>query len=88
MTHAEQKITVKGWDGLQGLDWDSDGKGMFTSSLTAGSVLLHTDLEGNASVLWEPKGNGIAWTISSPDGRHVAMPGYALSSNVWSIENF
>jgi WD40 repeat protein len=87
-THAEEKITVKGWDGLQGLDWDSDGRGMFTSSLSAGSVLLHTDLEGNASVLWEPKGDGIPWTISSPDGRHVAMPGYALSSNVWSMKSF
>jgi DNA-binding winged helix-turn-helix (wHTH) protein/Tol biopolymer transport system component len=87
-THVEQKITVKGWDGLQGLDWASDGRGMFTSSLSAGSVLLHTDLQGNARALWEPKGDGIAWTVSSPDGHHVAMPGFALSSNIWEIQNF
>ena len=87
-THTEQKITVKGWDGLQGLDWASDGRGIFTSSLTAGSVLLHTDLQGNARALWEPKGDGIAWTVSSPDGHHVAMPGFGLSSNIWEIQNF
>jgi WD40 repeat protein len=87
-THSDQKIIVKGWDGLAALDWTSDGKGLFTSSQTTGSVLLHTDLRGNASVLWEPKGEGMTWAISSPDGRHVAMPGFALSSNVWSMENF
>jgi DNA-binding winged helix-turn-helix (wHTH) protein/Tol biopolymer transport system component len=87
-THAEQKIIVKGWDGLAALDWTSDGKGLFASSLATGSVLLHTDLHGNASVLWEPKGDSMTWAVSSPDGRHVAMPGFALSSNVWSMENF
>lgn len=87
-THADQKIIVKGWDGLAALDWASDGKGLFTSSLSTGSVLLHTDLHGNASVLWEPKGNGMTWAISSPDSRHVAMPGFAQSSNVWSMESF
>jgi hypothetical protein len=87
-THADQKFIVKGWDGLEALDWTSDGKGLFTSSLATGAVLLHTDLHGNASVLWEPKGNGMTWAISSPDGRHVAMPGFAQSSNVWSMENF
>jgi hypothetical protein len=87
-THAEQKIIVKGWDGLAALDWTSDGKGLFTSSLATGSVLLHTDLHGNASVLWEPKGDSMTWAVSSPDGHHVAMPGFALSSNVWRMENF
>jgi Tol biopolymer transport system component len=87
-SHAEQKITVKGWDGLEGLDWTSDGKGLFTSSLATGSVLLHTDLHGNASVLWEPKGTNMTWAVSSPDGHHVAMPGFALSSNIWNLQDF
>ncbi len=85
---TEQKIIVKGWDGLAALDWTSDGKGLYTSSLATGSVLLHTDLQGNATVLWEPKGDGMTWAIPSPDGRHVAMPGFSMSSNVWSMENF
>jgi eukaryotic-like serine/threonine-protein kinase len=64
-THADHNFTVKGWDGLEALDWTSDGKGLFTSSTTAGSVLLHTDLQGNASVLWEPKGSNMTWAIPS-----------------------
>jgi Tol biopolymer transport system component len=87
-THTDQKIIVKGQDGLMALDWSSDGKGLFTSSLATGSVLLHTDLKGNASVLWEPKGANMTWAVPSPDGRHVAMPGFALSSNIWSMQDF
>lgn len=87
-THADHNFTVKGWDGLEALDWTSDGKGLFTSSTATGSVLLHTDLQGNASVLWEPKGSNMTWAIPSPDGRHVAMPGFALSSNVWNMRGF
>ena len=87
-THADEKFFVKGWNGLAALDWTPDGKGLFTSSLAKGSVLLHTDLNGNANVLWEPKGDGMTWAVPSPDGRHVAMPGFSMSSNVWSMRNF
>jgi Tol biopolymer transport system component len=87
-THGDKKIMVKGWDGLAALDWTSDGKGLFTSSLAAGSVLLHTDLQGNTNVLWEPKGANMIWAISSPDGRHIVMPGFASSSNVWRMQDF
>ena len=58
-THEDRKIIVKGWSGLAGLDFTSDGKGLFTSSRSSGSVLLKTDLHGNARVLWEPKGDGM-----------------------------
>jgi DNA-binding winged helix-turn-helix (wHTH) protein/Tol biopolymer transport system component len=87
-THEDREFTVKGWSGLEALDWTFDGKGLFISSRAAGSVLLHTDLQGNARVLWEPKGDGMTWAISSPDGHHVALPGFALSSNIWSMEDF
>jgi len=87
-THADQKFIVKGWDGLAMLDWTSDGKGLFTCSMSSGTVLLHTDLQGNASVLWEPKGAQAIWAVSSPDGRHVAMPGFASNSNIWSMQDF
>ena len=86
-TQEDRKFTIKGWNGLEGLNWTSDGKGLFTSSRSSGAVLLHTDLQGNARVLWEPKGNAI-WAVPSPDGHHVAMPGFALSSNIWSMQDF
>jgi DNA-binding winged helix-turn-helix (wHTH) protein/Tol biopolymer transport system component len=88
VTHTDRKITVKGWDGLEGLDWTADGKGLFTSSLATRSVLLHTDLQGNAQVLWEPKGASMTWAVPSPDGHHVAMPGFAFSSNIWTMQDF
>jgi hypothetical protein len=54
-----EKFVVKGWNGLAGFDWTSDGKGLFTSSWASGTVLLETDLQGNATVLWELKGDTI-----------------------------
>jgi DNA-binding winged helix-turn-helix (wHTH) protein/Tol biopolymer transport system component len=84
-TYEDRKFIVKGWSGLQALDWASDGKGLFTSSRMSGVVLLHTDLQGNAHVLWEPKGDSMIWAVPSPDGHRVAMPGFALSSNIWSM---
>ena len=37
--HEDRKFIVKGWGGLEALDWTSDGKGLFTSSRASGSVL-------------------------------------------------
>jgi Tol biopolymer transport system component len=87
-THEDRKIVVKGWSGLQALDWTPDAKGLFTCSRASGAVLLHTDLQGNAHVLWEPKGDNMTWAVSSPDGHHVALPGFEFSSNIWSLQNF
>jgi Tol biopolymer transport system component len=87
-THEVRRIIVKGWSGLEALDWTSDGKGLLTSSRVSGSVLLRTDLQGNPRVLWEPKGDDMIFAVSSPDGHHVALPGFAQSSNVWSMQDF
>lgn len=87
-TRAEQNVVVRGWTGLVSLDWASDGKGLFTSSLASGSVLLYTDLRGNARVLWQPKGATMTWGVPSSDGRHLAMPGSSLSSNIWRVQDF
>lgn len=88
LTQQDQEIVVKGWSGFAALDWTSNGKGLFISSQKSGSVLLKTDLRGNARVLWEPKGDQMPWAVSSPDGRHVALPGYVFSSNIWSMQDF
>jgi serine/threonine protein kinase len=88
-SRAAHEITAKGWNSFEALDWAADGKGLFVPSLAPqGSTLLYLDLQGNARVLWEPRG----WTglegIPSPDGRHLAMAGLADDRNVWMMENF
>jgi eukaryotic-like serine/threonine-protein kinase len=91
---ARQEIVVKssgiedenlGW----GFDWAADGRGLFLSGRRQGnSLLLHVDLRGNIHVLWEQKGKEVIWGTPSPDGRHLAMPGVIMNSNVWMMENF
>jgi serine/threonine protein kinase len=101
---ASQEILVKGWNNLQSLDWAADGKGLFASSLRAGSsALLHLDLQGNSHLLWEQKGStspagrpwdqpfagpSAPWAVPSPDGRHLAIYQWSVSSNMWMMENF
>jgi eukaryotic-like serine/threonine-protein kinase len=87
-THEDHKISVQHWNNLLSLDWTADGKGLFTSSMQPSGVLLHVDLQGHADVLWEPKGTKMPWAVPSPDGRHIAMPGYAQNSNAWMMQNF
>jgi serine/threonine protein kinase len=99
-----REILVKGWKNLQSLNWAADGKGMFVSSLRAGSsTLLHLDLQGNSHLLWEQKGStspagrpwdqpfagpSAPWGVPSPDGRHLAIYQWSVSSNMWMMEDF
>ncbi len=101
---APQEVVVKGWNSLQSVNWAADGNGFFVSSATkVGSALLRVDLQGNAHVLWEQKGNiapwngpyaqwlggpSAPWAVSSPDGRHLAIYSWTLSANMWMMENF
>ena len=94
-SHSSQEIVVKGWENLQSVDWAADGKAMFVSGATPeGSALLHVDLEGNAQMLWQRKGGvepwfALApWAVPSPDGRHLAIYDWNVSSNMWMMENF
>jgi eukaryotic-like serine/threonine-protein kinase len=91
------EITVKGWNNFQSINWAADGTGLFVSSTTnVGASVLRVDLAGNAYVLWEQKGNigpGVApcsapWALPSPDGRHLAIYEWSISSNMWLLENF
>jgi hypothetical protein len=101
---APQEVVVKGWNSLQSVNWAADGNGFFVSSATkVGSALLRVDLQGNAHVLWEQKGNiapwngpyaqwlggpSAPWAVPSPDGRHLAIYSWTLSANMWMMENF
>jgi serine/threonine protein kinase/Tol biopolymer transport system component len=84
-----KEITVKGWSGLQCVDWTADGTGLYVSSAgKESSVLLYVDLQGNARVIWQHGGWGGTRGVPSPDGRRLAMLGSTHIGNVWMIENF
>jgi RecB family endonuclease NucS len=52
------------------------------------STLLHVDMEGRATPLWEQRGAWRTWAVASPNGRELAIMGMTSRSNVWIIENF
>jgi hypothetical protein len=82
-------VTVKGWNLLNNVNWWADGKGLYVASLNKrGSVLLSVDLQGNARVLWDQAGGAGTYGLPSPDGRHLAMLGWTVNSNIWMLENF
>jgi serine/threonine protein kinase/Tol biopolymer transport system component len=87
---APRDLVVNGWYGFtNGPDWAPDGKGFYVgSSSPRGATLLYIDLNGHASALWEQKGSFTAWGVPAPDGRHLAILGYTVDSNVWMLENF
>jgi serine/threonine protein kinase len=84
-----REITAKGWNTLSSVVWTADGKGLFVSSYSQrGADILHMDLKGNVRFLWEHPGGIEIYGVPSPDGRHLAMRGWSVESNVWLMENF
>jgi eukaryotic-like serine/threonine-protein kinase len=85
----ERDIVVKGWAGFNAVDWAADSKSFFVSSQAPTSAtLLHVDLEGHATPLWQQQGAWKTWAIASPNGRYLAILGMTSSSNVWMIDNY
>ena len=85
----DKDIVVKGWAGITSVDWAADGKSLFVSSQSPTSVtLLHVDLEGHATPLWDQRGSWRTYGIPAPNGRELAIAGITRDSNVWMIENF
>ena len=71
------------------LVWAADGNGFYFDTARKGrTVLLHLDLQGHTHVLWENRGGNYAFGIPSPDGRHIALAGNPVTSNMWMMENF
>ncbi len=57
----DRDIIVKGWAGFNAVNWAADGQSLFVSSQSpTSSTLLHVDLEGHATPLWDQRG---AWRI-------------------------
>ncbi len=85
----DSDFVVKGWAGFNSVDWAADGKSLFVSSQSpTSSTLLHVDLEGHATPLWDQRGGWRTWAIASPSGRELAIAGMTSGSNVWMIDNF
>jgi Tol biopolymer transport system component len=85
----DRDFVVKGWAGFNSVDWAADGKSLFVSSQSpTSSTLLHVDLEGHATSLWDRRGSWRTYAIAAPNGRELAIGGVARNSNVWMMENF
>jgi hypothetical protein len=86
---APRDLLVNGWYGFSaGPDWAPDGKGFHVArSSPRGATLLYIDLKGQPTIVWDQKGGLQTWGVPSPDGRHLAILGYTVDSNVWMIEN-
>ena len=75
---------------MTSLDWAIDGRGFYVGSCTPAGALLFVDFSGQTDELWKsvavwglgPRG------IPSPDGRYLALLGWATDNNVWMLENF
>ena len=85
----DRDLVVNGWAAFNSVDWAADGKSLFVSSQSPTSAtLLHVDLEGHATPLWEQRGAWRTYAIAAPNGRQLAIAGMTSGSNVWMIDNF
>ena len=85
-----EQIQVRGWNELQSLTWATNGQGLFVAAgIRSGTVLLHVDMQGNGSRLWQNAGDyGYTIGVPSPDGRHLAIWSGSRTGNMWMLENF
>jgi serine/threonine protein kinase/Tol biopolymer transport system component len=82
-------ITVKGFPELLHLEWANDSQSMFVSTFEpGGATLLRVALNGDTLPIWRQPQTKTTWGFPSPDGRHLAIMGGNLESNVWIISNF
>jgi serine/threonine protein kinase len=89
-TGQTRDLVVKGWSGLTGINWSSDGKRLLVSQHTfeRDSTLLSVTLDGRASVLLKSSNPEIWHAVPSPNGRMLAIAEAGGPKNVWQIENF
>ncbi len=89
LTGNERDIDIQGGSYLHAIAWSPDGKGWFiVRELPASWVLLHADMQGNASQLLTVSSTFAPDVLPSPDGRHLAFSEENFSSNVWLLRNF
>jgi len=85
----DTQIEVKRWPHLISMHWAMDERSFFISSRSGSRcTVLQVDMLGNAHVLFQQPGAYQTWALPSPDGRHLAIFSAAMSSEVWTAENF
>ena len=83
-----QVIRPNGVTKMRDLLWAADGKGLFVGNFISGArEILYMDLHGDTTVLWKCKTDR-CYEVPSPDGRHLAIYDWRLSTNMWMMENF
>ena len=85
---APLKFTTRDWGMLNGATWSADGKSLYVLSYSSrGTAILHSDLSGNAKMLYRP-----SWDIFgvqvSPNGKTLAFAPLIDNSNAWTMGNF
>jgi hypothetical protein len=84
----ERWVTIRGWAGINSVDWAADSKSLWApASDDKGTVLLRVDLQGNARPVWRPKNVNVSWAIPSRDGKLVALHVHSSSANVSMLEH-
>jgi Tol biopolymer transport system component len=88
-TGKTRDLVVKGWNGLDSIDWSADGRSLLVAwhNHEWDSGLLNVALDGKVSLLLRSS-NFIGFAIPSPDGRFLAIAEASGTKNVWQIENF
>jgi Tol biopolymer transport system component len=85
-------VPAKDLNNIASLNWAADGKALFVSNVIKdGTALYHVDFMGNTKFLWKSDGGGENdenHAPASPDGRHIAIKGWDVNSNIWFMENF
>jgi hypothetical protein len=82
-------VEIKGWPGLEYMDFSADSKGVFMNSTSNGvGTLLYVDLTGKAHPLWKPKYPNVGWAFPTRDGRQLAIVGQSSYANVWMLKDF
>jgi serine/threonine protein kinase len=86
---SPREIHVRSLYALDAVTWTQNRRGFLVSCQFPGaSDVLLVDLDGNAHQLWKKEGGLATFGIPSPDGRHLALLGWTLNSNIWEMENF
>jgi Tol biopolymer transport system component len=81
-------------DGLPGMElsqaaWAADGGGLYLVGDTPrGVALVHMDLGGEATVMWEVRSGWLFELKPSPDGGWLAFGKRTPEANVWMVEGF
>ncbi len=82
-------LEIKGWPGLNFMDFSADSKGLFMNSTAHGiKTLVYVDLKGKGHPLWHPESPRVGWATPTRDGSHLAILGESSNSNLWMLKNF